>query len=57
MKRSDIQAAGEAGQAMVEYGTLLALIFVGAIVFLPGVGDVVESMYQGVRDALLAVLP
>jgi Flp pilus assembly pilin Flp len=58
MRLSDTHLlADESGQAVVEYGTLLALIVVGALVFVPGVGDAVTSMYQGVRDSLLAVLP
>ena len=49
--------AGEAGQAMVEYGALLALIFVAVMVFIPAVGDSVAGLYQTVRDALIATLP
>jgi Flp pilus assembly pilin Flp len=46
----------ESGQAVVEYGTLLALIVVGALVFIPGVADAVTTMYQSTRDAILAAL-
>jgi Flp pilus assembly pilin Flp len=57
MGRSDTQLmVEEAGQAVVEYGVLLALIVVGALVFLPGLADAVTAMYQTVRDALLAAL-
>ena len=38
----------EAGQAMVEYGILLALISVAALVFIPGVGDAVSNAFSTV---------
>jgi hypothetical protein len=37
MQQSDSSAAGESGQAVLEYGILLALISVAAIIFLPGI--------------------
>jgi Flp pilus assembly pilin Flp len=42
----------EAGQAMVEYGILLALISVAALFFIPGVGDAVSSAFSTVSDKL-----
>ena len=42
----------EAGQAMVEYGVLLALISVAALVFIPGVGDAVSNAFSSVEAAL-----
>ena len=55
-ERQTLQWAGETGQAVVEYGVLLAFIAVGALVFIPGVHDAVASLYQSARDALDAVL-
>ena len=46
----------EAGQAVVEYGILLALISVAAIAFLPGVGDAVSTLYQTASDAITTAL-
>ena len=48
--------ACESGQAVVEYGTLLALIVVAALVFIPGLADAVTGMWQGVHDAILSVV-
>jgi Flp pilus assembly pilin Flp len=56
MQQSDSSAAGESGQAVLEYGILLALISVGAIIFLPGISGVVTTMYQSVRDAIQSVI-
>ena len=42
----------EAGQAMVEYGILLALITVAALAFIPGVGDAVSNAFSSVSAAL-----
>ena len=57
MKETDIsRRAGESGQAVVEYGVLLALIVVGALVFIPGLGDAVSTLYQNARDAIDAVM-
>jgi Flp pilus assembly pilin Flp len=50
------RSSDEEGQAVVEYAILLAFILVGALVFLPGLQTAVMTMYQGVRDALDAVL-
>jgi Flp pilus assembly pilin Flp len=38
----------EGGQAMVEYGILLALISVAALVFIPGVGSAVSKAFSTV---------
>jgi pilus assembly protein Flp/PilA len=42
----------EAGQAMVEYGILLALISVAALAFIPGVGTAVSNAFSSVSAAL-----
>jgi pilus assembly protein Flp/PilA len=42
----------ETGQAMVEYGILLALISVAALVFIPGVGTAVSNAFSTVSDKL-----
>jgi Flp pilus assembly pilin Flp len=44
----------EAGQAAVEYGVLLALILVAALVFIPGVGGAVADAFSDVSDALVS---
>jgi Flp pilus assembly pilin Flp len=51
-----LRLAGESGQAVVEYGTLLALIVVGALVFIPGLADAVTGLYRSALDALDAAL-
>ena len=48
--------AGESGQAVVEYGVLLALIVVGALAFIPGLAGAVTSLWQSAHDAILSVL-
>jgi Flp pilus assembly pilin Flp len=48
--------AGESGQAVVEYGVLLALIVVGALAFIPGLAGAVTAMWQSAHDAILSVL-
>ena len=42
----------ESGQAAVEYGVLLALILVAALVFIPGVGTAVANAFSDVSAAL-----
>jgi Flp pilus assembly pilin Flp len=44
--------AREEGQAAVEYGVLLALILVAAIVVIGDVGTAVSTAFQSVVDAL-----
>src|SRR3954452_15887131 len=43
---------GESGQAMVEYGVLLALISVAALAFIPGIGTAVAGAFSDVLDAI-----
>lgn len=42
----------EDGQAVVEYGVLLALILVLALAFIPGVGSAVADAFSSVSTAL-----
>lgn len=42
----------EDGQAMVEYGLILVLISIAALVVLPTVGLDVQGAFQQVEDAL-----
>lgn len=42
----------ESGQGMVEYGLILALIAVAAIVVLPGIGTKVKNTFTSVDTAL-----
>jgi pilus assembly protein Flp/PilA len=46
----------EDGQAMVEYGLILALVSVVAIVALKLVGTDVTAVFQGIADAMGAAL-
>jgi Flp pilus assembly pilin Flp len=47
-----MSARDEAGQAMVEYGILLALITVAALAFIPGVGHAVSKAFSSVSAAI-----
>jgi pilus assembly protein Flp/PilA len=47
----------ESGQAMVEYGLILALVSVVAIVVLQVVGTDVTAVFQNIADQLEAALP
>jgi Flp pilus assembly pilin Flp len=51
------KAKDQTGQAVVEYGILLAIISVAAVAFLPGLGGEVSTLYQTARDAIDAALP
>jgi pilus assembly protein Flp/PilA len=46
----------EDGQAMVEYGLILALVSVVAIVALKLVGTDVTAVFQGIADSIGAAL-
>jgi Flp pilus assembly pilin Flp len=50
------ELSDESGQAMVEYGVLVALISIAAMAFLPGLGDIVGQAFQSARDAIDAVV-
>jgi pilus assembly protein Flp/PilA len=47
-----LQAEREDGQAMVEYGLILALVSIAAIVVLGFIGTDVTAVFQSVDDAL-----
>jgi pilus assembly protein Flp/PilA len=47
-----MSARDEDGQAMVEYGILVSLISVAAILVIPQVGTAVTNAFQSVVDAL-----
>ena len=51
-----LQVEREDGQAMVEYGLILALVSVVAIVALKLVGTDVTAVFQGIADAMGAAL-
>lgn len=42
----------ESGQGMVEYGLILALIAVAAIVFLPTISSYVKGMFSSAQEGL-----
>jgi pilus assembly protein Flp/PilA len=47
-----LQVEREDGQAMVEYGLILALVSIAAIVVLGFIGTDVTAVFQSVDDAL-----
>ena len=51
-----VQTEREDGQAMVEYGLILALVSVVAIVALGAIGTDVNAVFGNIRDALAAAL-
>jgi len=50
------KARSEQGQALVEYGLVLALVSIGAIGVLAAVGADLQNVYDHVNDALEKVL-
>ena len=50
--QNDIAAREERGAAMAEYGLLLALVALAAIVVLAAFGDRISSVFQGADDQL-----
>jgi len=46
----------ESGQAMVEYGILVALISVAALAFIPGIGTAISGAFESVSSALGSAL-
>ena len=50
--QNDIAAREERGAAMAEYGLLLALVALPAIVVLAAFGDRISSVFQGADDQL-----
>jgi Flp pilus assembly pilin Flp len=50
------EARSERGQALVEYGLVLALVSVGTIGVLAAVGADVQNVYEHINDALDKVL-
>ena len=51
-----LQVEREDGQAMVEYGLILALVSVVAIVALKLIGTDVTAVFQSIADAMGAAL-
>jgi pilus assembly protein Flp/PilA len=51
-----LQVEREDGQAMVEYGLILALVSVVAIGVLAAVGLDVQAVFQSIQDSLDAAL-
>ena len=51
-----VETEREDGQAMVEYGLILALVSVVAIVALGAIGTDVNAVFGNIRDALAAAL-
>jgi pilus assembly protein Flp/PilA len=47
-----LQVEREDGQAMVEYGLILALVSIAAILVLGAIGTDVTAVFQSVDDAL-----
>jgi pilus assembly protein Flp/PilA len=47
-----LQVEREDGQAMVEYGLILALVSIAAIIVLGAIGTDVTAVFQSVDDAL-----
>jgi pilus assembly protein Flp/PilA len=47
----------EEGQGMVEYGLILALVAVGAIVILGAMGGSLREILTAVKDALAGAVP
>lgn len=47
----------EDGQGMVEYGLILGLIAVVAIVVIATLGDKIKDLFQGASDTLASNLP
>ena len=50
-----LQVEREDGQAMVEYGLILALVSIAALAVLTTVGLEVTGVFQSIADALPAV--
>ena len=50
--QNDIAAREERGAAMAEYGLLLALVALAAIVVLAAFGDRISAVFQGADDKL-----
>ena len=50
--QNDIAAREERGAAMAEYGLLLALVALAAIVVLAAFGDRISAVFQGADDQL-----
>ena len=52
VKAQTTVAARQEGQAMVEYGLVLALVSVVAILALTAIGTNVNAVFESVRDSL-----
>jgi Flp pilus assembly pilin Flp len=48
------QRKSQQGATMLEYGIIVALIVVGAVALLPGLGDQVTAAFQSIVDAMPA---
>ena len=47
----------EAGQPLVEYGLIIALVSVAAIVGLGALGGALDGMFSGIADTVTNALP
>jgi pilus assembly protein Flp/PilA len=54
--RTRLSVRDESGQAMVEYGILVALISVAALAFIPGIGTAISGAFESVSSALAGAL-
>ncbi|MDX1668245.1 MAG: Flp family type IVb pilin [Limnobacter sp.] len=48
------QKKNQQGATMLEYGIIVALIVVGAVALLPGLGDQLTAAFQSIVNALPA---